>query len=386
MSLRPSEEIEQEQEAGDGSANLQAAGNISGTTIIQTNNFGVTEERAREIAERASREVVLREGRAVAEALITERVDHITDRIFVHINERDTALYNRFEDPRFLAALTDAQRSYAETGDEDLGEVLAKLVVGLAAKPVRSMHEILLRKAISIAPQLTSPQLCALAVHTLLTRVHFNYPFSTEQLIDGLDTQFQRYYGKVPTNSNDYTYMASLGLGSHIAGLQDLGNQPYAVLHKQYPNSMYPALTADELEEAELAHDGAALQQILYAFPLNPEDLLETEQGQAVSRENVRFRVVPDSIKAIFRQKEAELSPLQIAVRKLIMSKSLSAKQFRDKVAELKPALHEFLTQLEDSKMMNFQPYGVGMVLARHELGDAAPNIAEQIDSAFDTL
>ncbi|MDO3332724.1 hypothetical protein [Mycobacteroides abscessus] len=149
---------------------------------------------------------------------------------------------------------------------------------------------------------------------------------------------------------------------------------------------MYPALTADELEEAELADDGAALQQILYAFPLNPEDLLETEQGQAVSRENVRLRVVPDSIKAIFRQKEAELSPLQIAVRKLIMSKSLSAEQFRDKVAELKPALHEFLTQLEDSKMMDFQPYGVGMVLARHELGDAAPNIAEQIDSAFDTL
>ena len=161
------------QEAGDNAQQYLAGGNI---IIVQ----GVTEERAREIAEIASREVVLREGRAVAEAVITERTGHITDLVFDRINVRDTELFNRFEDPRFLAALTSAQRSYAETGDEDLAEVLASLVVELASQPIRSMHEIVLRQAIDVAPHLTSPHLRALAVNMYLTRFNFNQPYDTE--------------------------------------------------------------------------------------------------------------------------------------------------------------------------------------------------------------
>lgn len=78
----------------------------------------------------------------------------MTDKVLDRINETNPGLFVRWDDPRFLAVVTSAQRSYAETGDEDLTDVLASLVVGLAALPIRSRREIILRQAVDLAPKL----------------------------------------------------------------------------------------------------------------------------------------------------------------------------------------------------------------------------------------
>ena len=375
--------MRQKQDGGERSTNYQAGRDVTTNVTYVTNIHGVTEERAREIAVIASREVVLREGREVAAAVITERVDHITDLVFEGINERDTSLFNRFEDPRFLAALTDSQRSYAETGDNDLAEILARLVVGLAAKPIRSMHEIVLRQAIIVAPQLTSAHLRALAVNMFLTRFRFNFPHSVETLLDALDHQLRPYYGGLPKSPVDYSYMSSIGVGSHMEGLQSLGNKPYQLLHKKYPNAMYPAFSAEDIQETGLADDQASMD-MLAVLADTPDAVTQTEQGTVVAKDKAHFRIAQDHADAILRGNENALTLPQKAFRKLVGERSINAEQLREKIVESKPELAEFLQNLETTNAFDLQLNPVGMLLARHEMGDKAPDLAKQIDAAFD--
>jgi hypothetical protein len=310
----------------------------------------------------------------------------MTDKVVDRINETNPGLFVRWNEPRFLAVLTSVQRSYAETGDEDLGNTLASLVAGLASKPIRSMHEIVLRQAIDVAPHLTSAHLKALTVNLLLTRFHFNQAYDTELLITALDTQFSPYYGELPSSQLDYSYMSSTGVGSYMEGLQDLGNRPYQLVHKRYPNSMYPSFAFAEIQEIVSAED----QRLLAILPDSPDDVVQTGETTRIANiDRARFRVVDDRAAAILSNvhgAEEQLTEPERQLRTKVRERSLSADQFRDQITELKPELAEFLRFLEESGAMNFQLHPVGIVLARHEMGDRAPHLATQIDDAFDAI
>jgi len=223
-----------------------------------------------------------------------------------------------------------------------------------------------------------------------LTRFNFNQPYDTDMLIRSLHTLFKPYYGGLPTSSVDYSYMSSTGIGTYIEGLQDLGNKPYQVLHKQYPNSMYPAFTFAEMRETLLSDDGTGQENFNLLVPLadSPDYIEQTEQGARIDTEKVHFRVATELVPTILGNlvPEQQLTDAQKTLRSLVSQRSLSAEQFRDKIAEVEPELAAFLNEVESSGALNFQLHPVGVLLARHELGDKAPHLAEQIDAAFDAL
>jgi hypothetical protein len=253
------------------------------------------------------------------------------------------------------------------------------------------MHEIVLRQAIDVAPHLTSAHLKALSVNTYFTRFNFNQPFDTEVLIRSLDTLFKPYYGGLPTSSVDYSYMSSTGIGTYMEGLQDLGNKPYQLLHKGYPNSMYEAFTFTEMRETLLSDDENVEENMksLVAVSDDPDAVRQTEQGTAIQTDKVRFRVAQDQVRSILSDihgAEQQLTEPQKRLRTMVRERSLNAEQFRDKIAEVAPELATFLSEVERSGALNFQLHPVGMLLARHEMGDKAPYLAAQIDTAFDAL
>ncbi|WP_123029478.1 LPO_1073/Vpar_1526 family protein [Mycolicibacterium stellerae] len=372
----------QGQQSGDQSTNYQAGGNI----VI---NQGITEERAREIVAVVSSEVMMREGRAIAETVITERVDYLTNLVFERINEKNPELFHRFEDPRFLAALTDIQRSYAEIGDEELGEVLASLIVELGARPIRTMHEIALRQAIKIAPQLSPKHLRGLAVSMHLSRLNFTRPFSTEALIEQLAAVFRPYYGQIPTSSIDFSFMGSLGLGSYMEGLQDLGSKPYQLLYRRNLNSMYPAFMYDELKEDILTDDEAGREMALKMLPIaiDPSAVLRNDDGQVlIEPDNMELRVSAEHEQRILSGAEKNLSEREKMFRTKIKNRSLTAEQFRDRITEVDSDFGSFLEEIESVGILNFQLSPIGIVVARHEIGEKNPHFAAQIDAALDEL
>ena len=145
--------------SGDGSMNTTTVLSTGkGPVSVNVDGLQVTLTELRQLSLDASRAEVLPAARAVASETVIAEIDRhsdvMTDKVLDRINETNPGLFVRWDDPRFLAVLTSAQRSYAETGDEDLADVLASLVVGLAALPIRSRREIILRQAVDLAPKL----------------------------------------------------------------------------------------------------------------------------------------------------------------------------------------------------------------------------------------
>jgi hypothetical protein len=131
-------------------------------------------------------------------------------------------------------------------------------------------------------------------------------------------------------------------------------------------------------------------QRLLAILPDSPDDVVQTGETTRIANiDRARFRVVDDRAAAILSNvhgAEEQLTEPERQLRTKVRERSLSADQFRDQITELKPELAEFLRFLEESGAMNFQLHPVGIVLARHEMGDRAPHLATQIDDAFDAI
>jgi hypothetical protein len=381
--------VTQRQEGGDLSTNNQAGRDVHNTTNV-TIVEGVTEERARTIAETVSRETVLREGRTVAEAVINERVDHLTNLIFGLIKQVDSKLFNRFEDPRFLAALTSAQRGYAETGDTELADELASLLVGLASQKVRSRREIFLRQAIEVAKQLTTEHINALSVQTYLANFKIGGPyFGPEWLIKALDTLLSHYYGRVPTSSLDYQYMSSMGV-CYADQLRAFAQGPYHILHDRYRNAMYPSLSAEDALHLVAPENPAhsEFEDLLDVHALSENDYLQVGGTARVTMAGARFRLLQAASERILaddsKLAELQLTSTEETLRTLVRPRMLTTEQFREKIVEIRPKLAEFLDFVHSSGLLNYHLLPVGFVLAQHEIKTRAPQLASVIQAAID--
>ena len=377
-----------QKQQGDGSStNFQAAGHIynSFTQVV-----GIDEARARQISEQVSRETVLREGRAVAEQVVNERVAYMQRLIFDLINRVNPALYNRFGDPRFLAAYIDTHNGYAETGDIDLAALLARLVVGLAAQPVRSRREIFQRHAITVAPQLTTEHVNALVASMLISRVAIDGPHDSHTVIASLDNLLSPYYGRIPTSRLDCQYMCSVGV-CEDAQLGQFSVRPFERLHSQYLNSMYPALTHADLSEHFLAPDNPQLSEneSLLSMLVEHEDHVQrTDDGaNLVAIDNARFRVASDHVNRILNLRpraETNLSTNEQELRSAVLARMLSVEQFTEQVRSEKPELAHFLDAMAAIGILEFPLQPVGLMLVRYSVGEDVSNLASLIDNIID--
>jgi hypothetical protein len=174
---------------------------------------------------------------------MNKRLAEFTEMTLDRINVKNPTLFTRFADPRFLAPLARAHRSYAEIGDAELGEVLAGLLSDTAAEQVRTPKEIVLRRAIDCAPLLTQQQIIALGVNLEIKKGRC-HPRSVDELLEHWESRYRPYYGTIPTRSFDYTYIGTTDAGSFNRGSS---LDVYRVLHYQYMNVMYTPFVLSEL-------------------------------------------------------------------------------------------------------------------------------------------
>lgn len=365
---------------------------------VHVNGIQMTYSELKDMTVDASRPVVLPEAREVARAVasetavqtIDERAGLLVQKVIEQINEDNPQLFARWDDPRFLAALTSAQRSFAETGDEDLADTLARLVKGLASQPIRTRREIVLRQAIEVAPRLTTEHINALAVQMYLTNFKINEPyFGPDWIIRALNTLLSHYYGRIPTSALDLQYMSSTGV-CYTSQLTAFAKSPYQTLHERYANAMYPSFTLDDVDEiiSDADPDHEKYQRMLAAHVTGPDDVVETDQGQMVSKEGARFRVAPESApRVLARERNVDafkLTPEEMKLRKMVLQRTLTVEGFKAEVARVKPELATFLDAIERVGVLNYPMHPVGFIIARHEIDSRAPQLAAVIDAAFD--
>jgi hypothetical protein len=345
----------------------------SGVINVGTN---MTVSDVLEIGKSAARTVML-ESWPIAEKLIDQRIEIILERIITRIQEKGEHLFERFKDPRFLAVLISVERSFAETGDEELGGVLSGLLVDLAGKPIRTRREIVLRESIECAPKLTTQHLNALSVIFRTTRMTHPLALDVSNLITLLDQDLRPYYGAVPADEFDYNYMGSTQAGTFV---RTVGRSIYAAIFHQHRNAMYGPVDANEL--TELASGTIDDMQALFS-----EIVQFIEVPHVLGHSSQKWKLRHLAAHRILTTDAPTLHSLSVAENKLrafIQSRSIGVSQFEQAVREQAPDLAQFLDHLSSTHALSFQLSPVGMMLARHEIETRSPETAAQLDALFE--
>ena len=367
--------MSQKQQGGEGSTNY-----LAGQNVEVHHHYGVTEERFQELARKLEDQALelwqKNAPRLVSEAnqIYDGRAIKMTSEIITHTIAKDRELLERFKDPRAQVVLLKAQQAYGETGDDELAAILAGLVVALVAEPQRTRREIVLREAIECAPRLTSQHLSALSVIVCLTRMAYRLAPDVQTLIEALDEFLSAYYGTIPTDAFEYSYMGATAAGVFLPGL---GDTAYNIVFNGHPNAMYPQIHPDEFPK-EWAPDEEAGREL--------GAMLWLVKNGDVPSEKSRIKISPDAADLILSREqnaEAKLTDLQKHLRKFAQERSIKVGDFITAVREQKPELAEFFDTIGATNALHFQPSAVGMMLGRQAVAARSPHAAEQMDKLF---
>lgn len=231
-----------------------------------------------------------------------------------------------------------------------------------------------------------------------LTGMKLSTPHDTDGLIAAFDGLLSPYYGRLPKDEIDYQYMSSMGVCYADQLRRGLSWDVYDLLHRAYPDSMYPPFTVAEARESFLSDDNPLRDenvQLLTAIANDEDDVKYTPEGHAMLNiETTRFRVRPDLVTPILTdgndspvlttRNRPQLTDSQTELRNLVQQRSLTAAQFKEKVAELKPDLADFLDEVQRTGGLHYRLHPVGFVIAKHVIASHAPKMAEAVDAALE--
>lgn len=121
-----------------------------------------------------------------AAEIAQKRVEQFIDRLLVILSEQAPGSLEAFNDPDMQYSLFIAQKEYARTGNEDQAEMLVNLLVDRAKEIDRTLKQIVLNEAITVAPKLTVNQYDILSVIFLVRNINLPEP-DLAQLIDQIE-------------------------------------------------------------------------------------------------------------------------------------------------------------------------------------------------------
>lgn len=301
--------IERTQQGGDFSKNYQAAGDI----VLHQ---GISYMEARTIAMdvfSAALPQLQAEARAVAE----ERAAKITDEFLAGLDSQQDDTFDALANPDIQVSLSEAQKGYARTGDEDLKESLVELLVHRVGEKTGSLRSIALNEAITSTPKLTEEQRHAIAWVFFIRHTRPMNPGNPAGLYQLLQTVAYELSGILPSSREDYLHIEYVGAGtvsvmefdfvsSIIAGVEslftegftrdDVGDQIWKPLEENslllpcfrrsdnyQLNILGPRSIPERLGEAGLSHLQDEVQRIMQIGMMDSHsikaDLLEHVPG-----------------------------------------------------------------------------------------------------------
>ncbi len=168
----------QHQQGGDNSVNIQTR-NLN---IAQ----GVDYLEARRIALDVFKANFLRLTNEAAE-IANKRVEEFIDKLLAVLKDNAPEALETFNDPDMQYSLFIAQKEYARAGDQDHAEMLVNILVDRAKETERTLKQIVLNEAVSIAPKLTSSQYDLLTLLFIVKNTVTREMYSLDKLIDDIE-------------------------------------------------------------------------------------------------------------------------------------------------------------------------------------------------------
>lgn len=197
----------QKQQGGDSSTNLQ------GQSIVI--HQGITYSDAKEIALDVYKANFLQLSRDAVE-IARARAEELTDAFLEKLKNENEAAVSELSKPGMQAALFEAQKQYAKTGDKNLEGLLVDILVERAATPERNIHQIVLDESLTVAAKLTTEQMDALTVNFLLSKTKHSSLLNLEAISKYFETEIIPFITELTETSSCYEHLEYVGCGSLI--------------------------------------------------------------------------------------------------------------------------------------------------------------------------
>ncbi|WKN47847.1 LPO_1073/Vpar_1526 family protein [Nocardioides sp. Arc9.136] len=245
MRQRPNE---QEQSGGENSTNLQAGGDLV--------YIGPSREEVKEIALAVFQQNFL-ELRGIAEDVALARADKITTEFLTKMYAEAPEAAERFSDPDVQRSVFNAQREYACSGEDDLGQVLVDLLVDRVKEDDRNLRTLALNEAITAAPKLTEAQRRAIALAFLVryTRVPAILP-NAQSVIDVRlrGTMLTLPVPTEPLRDVDFQHIEYVGAGAVSISEVGLGDAIRTSQTSAFTNGFSAEQMPEDLRDSPLRH------------------------------------------------------------------------------------------------------------------------------------
>lgn len=272
----------QNQAAGDDSTNMQA----SSIVVHQ----GISYSDARDIALDVFKSNFLKlSENAAGEA--RKRAEEITDEFLAELKERNPDGISELESPGMQHALFVAQKDYARTGDKDLESLLIDILVDRTSTEDRSLQQIVLDEALTIAPKLNAPQMDVLTANFLSIRTVNHSVNNLDKFATYLDTHIAPFLGATSASEScfghlQYTGCCSIALVGGYKKIEEL----YLL---NYPGLFMKGFDSRKLDE--LLPDSPIARQLIIPC-LHDESLYQVYAMTAdvLTNECERISVPPD--------------------------------------------------------------------------------------------
>ena len=335
------------QKAGDSSLNVQAGGNVT---------VGLSYEDTRQVAMEVYRANFI-ELRDAAAAVARARAEELIDRYLEEMRREGFETIPGADSPDLQHAIYSAQKEHARAGDEDLGELLVKLLVDRTKVPERNLTQIVLNESLSVAPKLTQDQLDALSLIFIIRYTVNNGLLSLDLLYWYLDKYILPFAAGASRKDSAYQHLEFAGCGAVSFG----EIQAEQALVKTYPGLLCKGFTEAEAETVDLSPSARAS---LITACLHDDSLL---QVNAMNDDALETRCAPLGVEP---EKIERLKQLQT-------SKLMSPAEIKTFLVDARPQMSDFFDLWNNTQMKNMTLTSVGIAVAH-------ANIQRRIDVTFD--
>lgn len=229
----------QKQQGGDHSTNVQ------GQSVVI--NQGLSYSDAREIALDVYRSNFLQLSQNAAE-VARSRAEELTDDFLKTLKEQNSEALIEMEQPSMQAALYEAQKQYAKSGDSDLEKMLVDILVQRAQTSERNTKQIVLDEALSVISKLTQEHLNILSMNFTLIRLSKGDVVDPNALIKFIKDELLVFFNsEIDYHKSWFEHLSYTGCVTPL----DVGGYPSVsqLLLVQYPALFQKGFDKAQLEE-----------------------------------------------------------------------------------------------------------------------------------------
>jgi hypothetical protein len=158
---------------------------------------------------------------AQAVQVATERATLFVENLLLRMAQahQTTACADSLSDPGMQGSVLSAQRSYAASGEDDLGDMLVDLLVERATHPAEKYIKLVLTQAVEVAPLLSAPHWNALSVIFVARELlpHLKSINSPEDLATALKSYLQPAVERgLPNSAMEFRHILHTNTGLQV--------------------------------------------------------------------------------------------------------------------------------------------------------------------------